>query len=114
MAGGNSDIKFIKKGKRLDGRKPDELREVRIEAGVPNRADRACSLECGNTQVYAGVFGPIECHPRHKQQQDCAIVQARHTMAPFSVNDRTRPGYDRRSSEISYIIPQALELVLLH
>ena len=39
MAGGNSDIEFIKNGKRLDGRKPDELREVRIEAGVLNRAD---------------------------------------------------------------------------
>jgi len=108
MAGGNSDIEFIKKGKRLDGRKPDELREVRIEVGVLNRADGSCYLEWGNNKVYVGVFGPIECHPRHKQLQDRAIVQARYTMAPFSVNDRKRPGYDRRSSEISYIISQAL------
>ncbi len=113
MAGGNSDIEFIKKGKRLDGRKPDELRDVRIEAGVLNRADGSCYLEWGNNKVYAGVFGPIECHPRHKQQQDRAIVQARYTMAPFSVNDRKRPGYDRRSSEISYIVSQALERVVM-
>jgi len=113
MAGGNSDIEFIKKGKRLDGRKPDELREVRIEVGVLNRADGSCYLEWGNNKVYVGVFGPIECHPRHKQLQDRAIVQARYTMAPFSVNDRKRPGYDRRSSEISYIISQALERVVM-
>jgi len=112
MAGGNSDIEFIKKGK-LDGRKPDELREVRIEVGVLNRADGSCYLEWGNNKVYVGVFGPIECHPRHKQLQDRAIVQARYTMAPFSVNDRKRPGYDRRSSEISYIISQALERVVM-
>ena len=34
-------------------------------------------------------------------------------MAPFSVNDRKRPGYDRRSSEISYIVSQALERVVM-
>ena len=30
---------LIVKGKRLDGRKPDELRPVKIEAGVLQRAD---------------------------------------------------------------------------
>ena len=89
---GQTDMELIKNGVRLDGRKPDELREVKIVAGVLDNADGSCYLEWGNNKIYAGVFGPMECHPRHKQKADRAIVQARYTMAPFSVNDRKRPG----------------------
>ena len=92
---GQTDMELIKNGIRMDGRKPDELREVKIVAGVLDNADGSCYLEWGNNKVYAGVFGPMECHPRHKQKADRAIVQARYTMAPFSVNDRKRPGLDR-------------------
>ena len=104
---GQTDMELIKDGVRLDGRKPDELREVKITAGVLDNADGSCYLEWGNNKIYAGVFGAMECHPRHKQKADRAIVQARYTMAPFSVNDRKRPGLDRRSTEISYIVSQA-------
>ena len=110
---GQTDMELIKNGVRLDGRKADELREVKIVAGVLDNADGSCYLEWGNNKVYAGVFGPMECHPRHKQKADRAIVQARYTMAPFSVNDRKRPGLDRRSSEISYIVSQAFEKVVM-
>jgi exosome complex component RRP41 len=110
---GQTDMELIKNGVRLDGRKPDELREVKIVAGVLDNADGSCYLEWGNNKIYAGVFGPMECHPRHKQKADRAIVQARYTMAPFSVNDRKRPGLDRRSSEISYIVSQAFEKVVM-
>ena len=103
----------LNEGIRLDGRKPNELREVKITAGVLDNADGSCYLEWGNNKIYAGVFGPMECHPRHKQKADRAIVQARYTMAPFSVNDRKRPGIDRRSTEISYIVSQAFEKVVM-
>ena len=108
-----TDMELIKDGVRLDGRKADELREVKIVAGVLDNADGSCYLEWGNNKIYAGVFGPMECHPRHKQKADRAIVQARYTMAPFSVNDRKRPGIDRRSTEISYIVSQAFEKVVM-
>ena len=86
---------------------------MKITAGVLDNADGSCYLEWGNNKIYAGVFGPMECHPRHKKKADRAIVQARYTMAPFSVNDRKRPGLDRRSSEISYIVSQAFEKVVM-
>ena len=73
---GQTDMELIKDGVRLDGRKPDELREVKITAGVLDNADGSCYLEWGNNKIYAGVFGPMECHPRHKQKADRAIVQA--------------------------------------
>lgn len=112
--GTKKDIKLIdKKGLRLDGRKPDELRPIKIEAGVLKRADGSAYLEWGKNKVLAAVYGPREAHPRHLQKSNKAIVQVRYNMAPFSVGDRKRPGPDRRSVEISKITSEALENVVM-
>src|SRR5213594_3767273 len=114
------DIEHIEKqmkliradGRRLDGRKPDELRPVRIEAGVLRRADGSAYIEWGGNKVLAAVYGPREAHPRHLQDPARALVQCRYNMAPFSVSDRKRPGPDRRSVEISKVISEAFSAVV--
>jgi exosome complex component RRP41 len=108
-----SDIKLFEKGKRLDGRKPDELRKIKIDVGVLHRAEGSCYLEWGDNKVLAAVYGPREAIPRHTQNPLRAIVNARYNMAAFSVDDRKRPGPDRRSREISKVISEALEQVIL-
>ena len=109
-----SDIKLIdSNGKRLDGRKPDELRKIKIEAGVLHRAEGSCYLEWGGNKVIAAVYGPREAVPRHTQNPLRAIVNAKYNMAAFSVEDRKRPGPDRRSREISKVISEALGKVIL-
>jgi len=114
------DVEHIEKGmklinadgRRLDGRKPDELRPVRIEAGVLRRADGSAYMEWGGNKVLAAVYGPREAHPRHLQDPARALVQCRYNMAPFSVSDRKRPGPDRRSVEISKVISEAFSSVV--
>ncbi len=109
-----SDIELINsEGKRLDGRGPHDLRKIKIQAGVLHRADGSCYLEWGGNKVIAAVYGPREAVPRHTQNPLRAIVQARYNMAAFSVEDRKRPGPDRRSVEISKVISEALERVVL-
>lgn len=109
-----SDIKLIDdSGKRLDGRGIEELRKIEIEAGVLHRADGSCYLEWGGNKVFVAVYGPREAIPRHTQNPLRAIVNARYNMAAFSVEDRKRPGPDRRSREISKVISEALEKVVL-
>jgi exosome complex component RRP41 len=108
-----SEIKLIKNGKRLDNRKNDELRPIKIEAGVLHRAEGSCYLEWGGNKVLAAVYGPREAVPRHTQNPLRAIVNARYNMAAFSVDDRKRPGPDRRSREISKVISEALENIIL-
>ena len=108
-----SDIKLIKNGKRLDGRKNDELRPIKIEAGVLHRAEGSCYLEWGGNKVLVAIYGPREAVPRHTQNPTRAIVSARYNMAAFSVDDRKRPGPDRRSREISKVISEALENIIL-
>src|SRR5436309_2786059 len=114
------DIEHIEKemklinsdGRRLDGRSFDELRPIRIEAGVLRRADGSAYIEWGGNKVLAAVYGPREAHPRHLQDPARALVQCRYNMAPFSVSDRKRPGPDRRSVEISKVISEAFSSVV--
>lgn len=98
--------------RRIDGRAVDELRPIRIEAGVLNRADGSAYLEWGRNKVVAAVYGPREAHPRHRQDPSKALVQCRYNMAAFSVSDRKRPGPDRRSVEISKVTSEALGYVV--
>jgi exosome complex component RRP41 len=109
----NTELKLFKDGKRIDGRKPDELRNIKIEVGVLHRAEGSCYLEWGGNKVIAAVYGPREAIPRHTQNPLRAIVNAKYNMAAFSVEDRKRPGPDRRSREISKVISEALENVIL-
>jgi exosome complex component RRP41 len=98
-----------KKGLRLDGRKLDELRPVKMEVGVIPNADGSAYLEQGKNKILVGVYGPKEAHPRHIAQQDRAVIQCRYHMAPFSVDERKSPAPSRRDVELSKVIREALE-----
>jgi len=105
-----SNIKLIdENGLRIDGRKFNELRPIKIEVGVLNRADGSAYIEWGGNKIIVAVYGPREAFPKHTQNPSRAIVNARYNMAAFSVDERKRPGPDRRAIEISKIIGEALE-----
>jgi exosome complex component RRP41 len=99
-------------GRRIDGRRLDELRPLRIQAGPLRQADGSAFVEWGANKVMAAVYGPREVHPRHLQQNDRAVIQCKYNMAAFSVDERKRPGLDRRSQEISKVIGEAFESVV--
>ncbi len=93
---------------RADGREFNELRPLKIEAGVLERADGSAYLEIGGNKILAAVYGPRELHVRRIMRPDMAVIRCRYNMAPFSVGERKRPGPDRRSVEISKITADAL------
>jgi len=96
-------------GTRIDGRKPDEMRPVRIEVGILENADGSAYIEWGGNRILAAVYGPRELHPKHLAQPDKAVLRCRYNMAPFSTSTRKKPGPDRRSIELSKVIREALE-----
>ncbi|MGC1119815.1 MAG: exosome complex exonuclease Rrp41 [Candidatus Methanofastidiosia archaeon] len=98
---------------RVDGRRFDELRPIKIETGVLKRADGSCYIEWGRNKVYAAVYGPKKVLPRHLEKDDRAILRCRYNMAPFSVEERKRPGPDRRAVEIGKVMQGALEPAIL-
>jgi exosome complex component RRP41 len=98
-----------KKGLRLDGRKLDELRPVKLEVGVISNADGSAYIEHGKNKILAGVYGPREVHPKHLALPDRTVLKCRYHMAPFSVQERKSPAPSRREIELSKVIRESLE-----
>lgn len=94
--------------KRFDGRKFDELREMRAEVGVVPRADGSALFAFGDTIAIAAVYGPKQLHPQHLQNPEKGTLRVVYDMLSFSVPERKRPGPSRRSQEISKVTEWAL------
>lgn len=94
---------------RIDGRKLNELRPVKIEVGVLGNADGSAYMEQRKNKILAAVYGPKEVHPRHLALPDRALLRCRYHMAPFSVEERKSPAPSRREVELSKVIREALE-----
>ena len=115
MGGNAADKpKLFENGKRVDGRKLDELRSVKIVARVLNDADGSAYIEWGKNKILAGVYGPSECIPRHDQSLYRSVIKCRYNMAPFSgAEEHGRSGPNRRSKELSKVIKEAFENVII-
>ncbi len=98
-----------KKGLRLDGRKIDETRPIKITAGVLKNAKGSCYLEWGQNKVLVSVQGPREALPKHTANPLKALLKFTYRMAAFSVPDRKNPKPGRRDIEISKVCGEALE-----
>lgn len=97
------------KGRRLDGRKLDQLRPIKMKVGVIDNADGSSYVEFGRNKIFAAVYGPKDVHPKHMTETDQAIVKCRYHMTPFSTGTRKNPAPSRRENEISKVIREALE-----
>jgi exosome complex component RRP41 len=113
MSGGDNDVVLIKGNKRLDGRGFDELRDIKMEVSVLERAEGSAYIEWGKNRVIVGVYGPRELHPKFLQDPTRAMLRCVYNLAPFSVDERKKPGPDRRSVEISKVCAEALSSVVM-
>jgi exosome complex component RRP41 len=100
------------KGLRVDGRRLDELRPIRMEVGALEKADGSAYIEWGKNKILVAVYGPRETHPRHLALPDRALFRCRYHMAPFSTDERKSPAPSRREIELSKVIREAIEPVV--
>ncbi|MCK5625920.1 exosome complex exonuclease Rrp41 [Candidatus Bathyarchaeota archaeon] len=109
----NKVKKLLKKnGLRLDDRKLDELRSIKIEIGVIEKASGSAYIEWGKNKIMAAIYGPREVHPRRLSLTNKALVRCRYHMTPFSTEDRKRPAPSRREVELSKVIATAVEPII--
>jgi len=102
-------VPLIVDRRRVDGRKPEELRPIKIESGILENADGSAYVEQGMTKILAAVYGPKELHPKHLADPQRALLRCRYHMAPFSTEERRSPAPSRRDVELSKVIRNALE-----
>jgi len=48
-------IKLLSDSNRLDGRKPEEYRDIQVEFGAVKNANGSCRVKIGDTEVLAGI-----------------------------------------------------------
>ena len=101
------------KGVRTDGRRLDQLRPIKLEVGVLDKADGSAYVEQGKNKILVAVYGPREAHPKHIALPDRAVIRCRYHMAPFSVDERKSPAPSRREMELSKVTRESLEAVVL-
>jgi exosome complex component RRP41 len=112
--GGENKPELVINGKRLDGRDFGDLRPLKIVASPLENADGSAYLEWGNNRIIAGVFGPKEANPRHLADATKAVIKCRYLMAPFSsLSEHGRSGPNRRATEISKVIKEVFENVVM-
>lgn len=106
-------MELIKNGERVDGRKKDELRPIKIEVGVLKSANGSAYIEWGKNKIICGVYGPKPCVPKHIANPFRAIIRTKYSMSTFaSVEGHGKAGPNRRSIEISKVIRDVFEQII--
>jgi ribonuclease PH len=100
---------------RPSGRKPDQLRAVRITRRYTRHAEGAVLIECGDTKVIC-TASVLEKVPPHLKGQQQGWVTAEYGMLPRSTNTRSdreaaRGKQSGRTQEIQRLIGRALRSV---
>ena len=105
--------KLIINGKRIDGRDFNQLRPIKITAGILKNADGSALLKWGNNIVLAAVFGPQKAISKHFADPTKAIIKCRYSMAPFSSKgEHSSSGPNRRAIEISKVTKEVFENII--
>ena len=99
---------------RHDGRRPDEMRPVKITPNFVRAVDGSCLIELGNTRVICTACVVNEL-PRWRKEQQLGWVTAEYGMLPGSTRERKpRPAAkpDGRSVEIQRLIGRVVRNVV--
>jgi len=99
--------------RRVDGRKPDEMRPYKIRAHILKNADGSAEIKLGKNWIVAAVYGPKEHFPKFEVLHDRAILNCRYHMTPYSTSERKSPKPSRREIELSKVIGSALEQAVI-
>ena len=114
MGSHNPDIKLIKDGKRMDGRAFDQLRDIKIKVGVFDNAIGSAEVIWGDNKVVAGIYGPRDVYPKFMQKPGEALIRTIYSMSTFaSIEEHGRAGPNKRSNEISMVLSDAFENLIM-
>ena len=85
----NQVITLLSKQTRLDGRKPDEYRQIVIERGASRNAEGSARVKIGDTEVIAGV--KMEVMPTYPDTPEDGSMMINVELSPMS-NPEFEPG----------------------
>jgi exosome complex component RRP42 len=96
----------LRKGHRLDGRKPDEFRLVTIETGPFATAEGSARVRCGNTEILAGV--KMALGKPYPDRPDSGVLMVGAELLPISSPDFESGPPSTESIELARVIDRGI------
>lgn len=98
--------KSLEEGKRFDGRKPEEFREIKIEYNVSDKAEGSARVLLGKTEVIVGIKMDVGTPYPDSQNKGNLIVSAEILPLSSPRIESGKPGFD--SIEMGRVIDRGL------
>jgi len=103
---GNRIREYLKQGKRFDGRKPEEFRDLEVEIGVSKNAEGSARVKLGNTEVLVGI--KMDVTEPYPDSQDKGNLMVTSELMPLS-SDRYESGPPSiESIELARVLDRAI------
>lgn len=99
-------IKLAKSGKRVDNRKFDEFRKIKIEADVIKKAEGSAKVTIGNTQVIAGI--KMDIGEPYPDAPDSGVMTTAAELIPMASPDFESGPPDQESIELARVVDRGI------
>jgi len=99
-------IKLSSEGKRADGRKFDEFRNIKIEVNVVNKAEGSAKVTIGNTQVISGI--KIDIGVPYPDSPDSGVMTTSAELIPLASPDFESGPPDKESIELARVVDRGI------
>jgi len=104
------DIELIRnivmKGKRLDGRKFDEYRQLEIETNIVSSAEGSARVRLGNTEVLAGI--KMEIGTPYPDSPDAGVMSVSAELIPLASPEFEMGPPRERAIELARVVDRAI------
>ncbi len=98
--------RLLQQGKRLDGRRPDEVRPVRIETGLVEKADGSALVSMGGTKILVGIKAEVGTPYPDRPKEGSFTVNAE--LLPLASTTFEPGPPDERGIELARVVDRSL------
>jgi exosome complex component RRP42 len=99
-------VKLASDGKRADGRKFDEFRNIQIETGVVLKAEGSARVKIGNTQVLAGI--KMDVGEPYPDTPDQGVMTTAAELIPLASPDFESGPPDQHAIELARVVDRGI------
>ena len=99
-------IKLAKTNIRVDNRKFDEFRKIKIETGIIKKAEGSAKVTIGNTQVIAGI--KMDIGEPYPDTPDSGVMTTAAELIPMASPDFESGPPDQESIELARVVDRGI------
>ncbi len=99
-------IKLAKTNIRVDNRKFDEFRKIKIETGIIKKAEGSAKVTIGNTQVIAGI--KMDIGEPYPDTPDSGVMTTAAELIPMASPDFESGPPDQKSIELARVVDRGI------